>query len=72
MTLVEFLAQLIANGRVMHNCRTIFLDKDGIWGCDEYGQDTFFRWPQGDYLQAAFSWVTSEYVCGQHPAEFSY
>lgn len=51
--------------------RSVHLDEHGLWGCDEYGCDSFIGLATQEGMAKAFGWIntTSDAV---HPAEFAY
>lgn len=50
--------------------RSVHVDQNGLWGCDEYGSDCFLGEATPAGLHLAFAWQTS--ASANHPAEFAY
>lgn len=71
-TQTTFENHLRLHRRVKHpQGRSVHLDEHGLWGCDEYGCDSFIGLDTQEGMAKAFGWLntTSDAV---HPAEFAY
>ncbi len=51
--------------------RSVHLDENGLWGCDEYGCDSFLAVATQQGMEKAYAWINAVSLPG-HPAEFAY
>ena len=67
-----FEAELQFKRHVKHpSGRSVYLDEHGLWGCDEYGCDSFLGEEDQQSMDKAFEWINTPSNEG-HPAEFSH
>lgn len=68
----DFAIALQQTKHVKHSSgRSVHLDESGLWGCDEYGCDSFLTVATQDGMEKAYAWINAVSLPG-HPAEFAH